>query len=94
MDLAERDAQLLSVFEPEDRRALEDSVDEILRQELPVFDVLGAIALSTRFERAARGRADDQKLVALALAALLRMRARQALALRLVGPDRSGQQVH
>jgi hypothetical protein len=94
MDLKDRDAQLLNIFEPEDRKVLEETVDEILKEEVPVFDFLGVIALSTQFERAARGRADDQKLVALALAALLRTRARQALAKRLVGPDLVGRQLH
>lgn len=94
MDLADRDSQLLNVFEPEDRKALEETVEEILRHEMPVFNFLGVIALSTEFERAARGRADDEKLVALALAALLRTRARQALSLRLVGPDVAGRQLH
>lgn len=94
MDLADRDAQLLNVFEPEDRKVLEETVDEILTQEVPDFNFLGVIALSRQFERAACERADDQKLVALALAALLRTRARQAFALRLVGPDLAGRQLH
>ena len=94
MDLADRDAQLLNVFEPEDRKAVEETVDEILSHEVSVFDYLGVMAVSTQFERASRNRADDEKLVALALAALLRTRARQALALRLVGPDPSGRQLH
>jgi len=94
MNLADRDAQLLSVFEPEDRQVLEETVDEILRAEVPTFNFLGVIALSAQFERAARARADDQKLVALALAALLRTRARQALALQLVAPDPRDQQLH
>jgi hypothetical protein len=94
MDLADRDAQLLNVFVPEDRQVLEETVDEILTQELPVSNFLGVIALSVQFERAAKGRADDQKLVALALAALLRARASQALGLRLVGPDLTGKPLH
>lgn len=95
MDPAQRDAQLLSVFDPDDRQALEETVDEILAQELRVFSVVHVLALSDQFERAAGRRgADDQKLVALALAALLRERARQALASQLSAPAKDGRKLN
>ncbi len=79
MDFRERDAQLLSVFDPEDREKLEEAVDEIVDQEIPDRSVVGLLAYASSFERAAQDQREDKKIVGLAIAASLRMRARQAM---------------
>lgn len=75
MDLREQDDRLLSVFDPEDRAKLEEAVDEIVEQEIPDRSIVGLLAYASSFERLAQGQRDDKKIVGLAIAALLRVRA-------------------
>lgn len=76
MEPHERDLGLLGLLGPEDRSKIEDTVDEVIEQSLPEAGPIHLMAAADSFEQRARTLPDDVKIVALQIAAALRLRAR------------------
>lgn len=71
----ERDHMLLSILEPEDRDMLLALVDDIMEQDVPTPDAEHLHAAARSFERRGETLPSDQMVVAMQVAAALRLRA-------------------
>lgn len=71
----ERDHMLLAILEPEDRAKLLSLVEEIIAEEVPTRDTDRLNAAAEAFELCGETKSDDVKIVALQIAAALRLRA-------------------
>jgi len=75
MQQKERDRTLLAILEPENRRKIEEVVDDIIADDLPTAEEAHLQAAAAAFDFRAGALADDEKVVAWQIAAALRIRA-------------------
>ena len=69
----ERDFMLLAILEPEDRAKLLSLVEEIIAEEVPTRDTDRLNAAAEAFELCGETKPDDVKIVAMQIAAALRL---------------------
>lgn len=75
MDIHERDHQLLSLLDAEDRSKIEEVVDQLIEEALPAAEPPYLEAAAQAFQARGDDLPDDEKIVAWQIAAALRLRA-------------------
>lgn len=73
--MKERDLQILALLGPDDRSKIEEVVDEIIAESLPAPEPIYLRGAAESFDERAASLPDTEKIVALQIAAALRMRA-------------------